>query len=58
MRELQKVECNNSKKSIFDLVVQEDFQQRVACAMIHSAEFKKRVQSYLHKRRKRIKDSI
>ena len=43
MRELQKAKCDNSKELIFNLVVQEDFQQCVACAMIHSAESEKRV---------------
>ena len=58
MRELQKVECDNSKKSIFDFVVQENFQRCVACAMIHLAESKKRVQSYSYKKKRRVKDSI
>ena len=58
VRELQKVECDNSKKSIFDLVVQKDFQRYIAYAIIHSAESEKRVQSYSYKRRRRVKDSI
>ena len=38
--------------------MQENFQRCIAYAIIHLAEFKKRVQSYSHKKRRRVKDSI